>query len=661
MCGVAGFIPAQSMAPATLENLVLRMTSDLRHRGPDGQGSWVDPTGAVALGHRRLAIVDLSPTGAQPMLSAGGRYVIAFNGEIYNHRSLRAELGTLGAVFSGTSDTEVLLAGIEIWGLSETLARCTGMFAIALWDRLERRLQIARDRLGEKPLYVWRNSRGLAFASELTPLLEANNRDFSLDPTALALYLSYGYTPDRHCVVAGAYKLAPGTIETWALRPSGLVTEPEVLTYWCLDSSRYELPGSRQEVAQTLEAELSRAIGDQMIADVPVGAFLSGGWDSTAVTALTQALSSRPVRTFCVGFDDPRYDETPYARAIAGHLGTDHTELRISRRDLLEIVLDLPVIYDEPFADSSQIPAVAICREARRHVTVCLSGDGGDELFGGYNRYYWPGRLSRALAPWPRAMRRALGAALRGAERILPPAAISAAAAAVLPGRGPVQDAAGKLRKAAATLESDDPVALYLQLIHARSDARQLVPGWNGCDPGAARLKELMHGCAAFEAMTLWDIEHYLPGDNLTKVDRASMSVALEMRAPLLDHQVVGLARAIMKDFGEEPYRREPKWPLKDIVLARVPSKLMQRPKMGFSVPVGQWLRADLRDWVFDLVASPAAVLEGWLDLSTLKQELDDHDLGRRDASRSLWPVLALLAWGRHQLTKPDRSARVAA
>lgn len=642
MCGILGVIRVRPTAVEDLLGLGLRMGDRLAHRGPDDAGQWVSADGRVMLGHRRLSIVDLSPLGHQPMSSRSGRYQLVFNGEIYNHRQIRRDLSALGHDFRGSSDTEVLLAAIEQWGLEAAIRRCTGMFAIGVWDHEQSKLALVRDRLGEKPLYVQQVEGGLAFASELRPLLTARLAQ-SVDRNSIGLLMRYGYIPGSNCILEGAHKVPVATIETWALSDER-IEGPVRQQYWHPAAHGRAAPRDAGEAARTLESLLSEVVEDQRVADVPVGALLSGGVDSTVVTALMQSLHDRPVRTFCVSFGDAAYDEGPYAQRIAEHLGTDHTQVNVSEDELLDVVQCLPRVYDEPFADSSQIPMVLVSQAARCHVTVALTGDGGDEMFGGYNRYFWPERIQRKARAVPRAMRIGIGHTLTLLAEHLPSPVLSFIQQAFTSG-APIQDLRGKLKKAGIVLTSRDPVALYAELISYWSDPRLLVPSWDGEDIALQRLAACMETEGKFAGQTRWDIENYLAGDNLVKVDRASMAVALELRAPLLDHRVCEYARSIVDRFGFDAFEAQPKWPLKQILARRVPMALTERPKMGFSVPLATWLRAGLKDWAQRLIDDSGKLANGLLADGVLKNSWARHQSGRVDLSAQLWPVLMLLAW----------------
>ncbi len=642
MCGIVGLIRARPAAREDLLHLGRRMGDRLSHRGPDDAGQWVSGDGRVMLGHRRLSIVDLSALGHQPMGSRSERYQLVLNGEIYNHRQLRKELLNLGHGFRGSSDTEVLLAAIEQWGLEEAIPRCTGMFAIGLWDQQEAALTLVRDRLGEKPIYVQFVGDSAVFASELRALREARSQQ-SVDVNSVALLMRYGYVPDPHCILNDIHKVPAATIETWTLH-ADRIEGPRRQHYWNPASNGRLVPRHPGEAVWNLENLLCEVIEDQRVADVPVGALLSGGVDSTVVTALMQSSHDQPIRTFCVNFGDAAYNEGLYARKIAEHLGTDHTQVDVSEDELLDVVQRLPRVYDEPFADSSQVPMVLVSQAARRHVTVALTGDGGDELFGGYNRYYYPARIRRRFQAFPPAVRVGVGRTLGLVSEHLPKPALSLIQQIVASG-APIQDLRGKLRKAGLVLTSPDPVALYSQLISYWPDPGLLVPAWDGSDAGLLRLAACTEAAGGFAGQTLWDIENYLPGDNLVKVDRASMSVALELRAPLLDHRICEYARGMIERSGFDAFDAGPKWPLKQILARHVPYELTERPKMGFSVPLGAWLRAGLKDWALRLVDDVENLASDLLAVDVLRTTWDSHQSGKADLSSQLWPALMLLAW----------------
>ena len=586
MCGFAGFFKLGGMDEDRARSVVEAMTRSLMHRGPDDSGVWIDAGTGVALGHRRLAIIDLSPQGHQPMHSACTRFTIAFNGEIYNFKELRRDLEELGHCFRGHSDTEVMLAALVEWGLTEAVKRFNGMFAFALWDAQTRTLSLARDRAGEKPLYYCRYDGLLAFGSELKALYAHPGFRRDIDRDSVGLYFRQGYITAPQTPFRCVHKLPPGTVLQVSEREFGAADwVPQA--YWSARESFALAFGSRgtQEsvgnTAEELEALLLDAVRLRMVADVTLGAFLSGGIDSSLVVALMQAQSARPVRTFTVGFDDVKYDESGYAQAVARHLGTDHTELRVDGQDALAVVPRLAGIYDEPMSDASQIPTYLISALTRKHVTVSLSGDSGDELFGGYERYITAERTRSNLFRWPQPLRGLLAIPLQAGYR----------GRALLPRR--YQPFAGWVRKAAAILAAKEPAGLYSELLSRWQDTAGLVRG--SADPGAP-FSGLLTGLPRYpfqEEMMLLDFLTYLPDDILTKVDRASMAVSLETRIPFLDARVIEFA-----------WRLAPrckinagvgKWLLRKVLHKYVPPGLVERSKMGFGVPLGQWLRGPLQ------------------------------------------------------------------
>jgi len=638
MCGISGILDRrQRYGTQELAAHLRRMNKTLAHRGPDGDGIWTDPTAGIALGHRRLAIVDLSPTGVQPMHSADGRWVITYNGEIFNFGDLRTELARAGVQFRGTSDTEVMLEGFARWGVRETLARLVGMFAIALWDRKERTLWLVRDRLGVKPLYYACDGARLVFGSELKALRVAPGFAPSIDRDALVAYFRHANVPGAATIYRESHKLLPGMLLVWR---EG--SEPSTETYWSARAAaergraRWNASVDRDGAIETLDALLRDAVARRMVADVPLGAFLSGGIDSSTVVALMQAQSSRPVRTFTIGYDRTDYDEARHAAAVAGHLGTDHTELRVDPSHARDAIPLLPEMYDEPFADASQIPTYLVARMTRAHVTVALSGDGGDEVFAGYNRHVWASRLER-LVRLPHGLRRFAACALRTA----PAGLLEALLLPVPAARRPVRPAE-KAAKLAALLGADDARALYRELVSQWPDPAGLVPGAREAlgpadDPGIAEsIPEFG------PRMQLLDTLGYLPDDVLTKVDRATMAVALEARNPFLDHRVVEHAWTLPPEFKVRD--GEGKWILREVLSRYVPRGLFERPKMGFAVPVGEWLRGPLREWAEDLLAPAAIAADGILDPAPVARAWRAH-LDGADRAYRLWTVLMFRAW----------------
>lgn len=639
MCGIVGYI---SDSIAASETIVLAMAERLAHRGPDAAGAWADAAAGVALAHRRLSVLDLSEAGSQPMVSESGRYCITFNGEIYNHLHLRRALAETAAEpnWRGHSDTETLLACIEAWGLRKAVRQCVGMFALALWDRKERELHLARDRMGEKPLYYGVFGGAFAFASELKALRHAPGFDNPIDRDALALFMQFGYVPTPHSIYRGILKLLPGTVLSVSPKDIGSHRLPEPVAYWSVPGAARAGLGNpinnEPEALSALESALKEAVAAQMIADVPIGAFLSGGVDSSTVVALMQAQSSRPVQTFTVGFDEAGYDEAPHAAAVAKHLGTDHHEMRVSADDARAVIPRLPDLYDEPFADSSQIPTFLVCAAARSKVTVALSGDGGDELFGGYNRYFWGNRIWRRIGWLPFPVRRVLGKALQS----LPVAAWDALGGLA----GGVQrpgDKAHKLASRLQTIRVDDD--LYRSLVNEWPRNTQIV---RRVGQPMCRLDDrlLAQGIVIPEQrMMLWDMLTYLPDDILVKVDRAAMGVSLETRAPFLDHRLVELAWRL--PLHMKIRNGQGKWALRQILYRHVPRELIERPKAGFAIPVGEWLRGPLREWAEDLLAEQRLSVQGYLDATPIHIRWREHLSGRRDWTPSLWSVLMFQSW----------------
>lgn len=642
MCGITGFVGTASSAP---RETLRRMTDTLTHRGPDDGGSWIDETGTVALGHRRLSILDLSPAGHQPMVSASGRFVLVFNGEIYNHLEVRRELEREqpNVCWRGHSDTETLLAAVEAWGLDRALGRCAGMFALALWDRRERYLQLARDRAGEKPLYYGAQRGVLLFGSEIKALRAHPAFAGEVDRSVVALYLRHNYVPDPYSIYAGIWKLPPGTI--LEIDDQGKYGEP--VAYWSarkvLESGRtMPFAGSDLDALAELEDRLGGTVQAQMISDVPLGAFLSGGIDSSLIVALMQARSNRPVKTFTIGFEDDAYDEARYAREVARYLGTDHTELIVTPAETMAVVPRLPAMYDEPFADSSQIPTFLVCQLAKRHVTVSLTGDAGDELFGGYTRYALASRLWRTLSRVPRPVRRLTEALIKARSpgqwdtllrRVTP----------LLPAQLRVTHPGDKMHKGAALLALDSLPGVYRSLISHWSRPDLVC---RGVPEAPARLDTLMDdvsGLRAEEAMMYWDLITYLPGDILVKVDRAAMAVSLETRVPMLDHRVIDFAWSL--PFDMRIRSGESKWLLRQLLYRHVPRDLIDRPKMGFGVPIDSWLRGPLRDWAESLISAARLDGDGYFDVSAVRRRWSEHLTGRRNWAYSLWNVLMFQAW----------------
>ncbi|RDE51179.1 MAG: asparagine synthase (glutamine-hydrolyzing) [Candidatus Accumulibacter meliphilus] len=636
MCGITGQFNGSKRHQ--LERTVAMMAATLYRRGPDDGGVWVDEAVGIALGHRRLSILDLSPAGHQPMASSCGRFVIAFNGEIYNHLELRGRLK--GQDWRGHSDTETLLACFAAWGIEKTLERAVGMFAIALWDRETCTLTLARDRIGEKPLYYGWQGDTLLFGSELKALKAHPAFKAEIDRGALALLLRHNYVPAPYSIYEGIHKLPAGTY--LQLQPGQRDAEP--VAYWSLAEVAERgmaspFSGSDEDALNRLEQHLGAAVRNQMVADVPLGALLSGGLDSTAITALMQANSSRPVRSFTIGFDEREYDEATHARAVAAHLGTDHTELRLSGSDALALVPQMPSMYDEPFADSSQLPTHLVMKLARQHVTVALSGDAGDELFGGYNRYFLAPKVWRRVGWMPLPLRRAMGAGLTA----LPSEMINRLAGPLARRAGIAHpgDKAHKLGRRLRAMRSMDD--LYVSLVSEWPDAESMVVGGfmppNLLDERARwpRLADPVARMMALDGLT------YLPDDILVKVDRAAMAVSLETRAPFLDRDLIEFAWSLPMHMKIRD--GQGKWLLRRLLDRYVPGELVERPKMGFGIPLDAWLRGPLRDWAESLLAEDRLRREGYLKPAPIRAAWKAHLAGQASYGYRLWSVLMFQAW----------------
>ena len=640
MCGIAGLLdPGRRSTGDVLDVLARDMVQALHHRGPDAHGVWTEPEAGIALGHARLSIIDLSAAGSQPMASASGRYVLSYNGEVYNAAELRVELEHEGHRFRGHSDTEVIVEGFAAWGVPETIERLIGMFAFAVFDRKEKVLTLVRDRLGIKPLYWGRLDGRVAFASELKAFAPLPGFPPEIDRDALASYLCSGCVPAPASIYRGISKLEPGTM--LKVRADGVV---RTHTYWsALDvavrGQSLPMKADEAEAVAELEALLTDAVTRRMVADVSLGVFLSGGIDSSTVAALMQANAQTPVRSFSIGFHEQAYNEADAAKAVAHHLGTDHTELYVSAEEAQSVVPKLPQIYDEPFADVSQIPTFLVSEMTRKHVTVALSGDGGDELFAGYNRYTQGLSLAKALrrlpGPLPDAVSQMISLASPSTWDSL---------FAILPAGMRPRQAGDKLHKLAAVLAADAG-DYYRVLISPWAEAWGLVNGT--ARPEFAPFAEAVRG--RFKTELAWmqyaDMVTYLPDDVLTKVDRASMAVSLEVRVPLLDHRVVEFAWRLPEEFKIRD--GQGKSLLRQLLCKYVPKKLVERPKMGFGVPIDAWLRGPLKDWASDLLDPDAMGQAGFLDPAPIHAKWAEHLSGRRDWQHFLWNVLMFEAWRR--------------
>ena len=648
MCGIGGFLRADGLAAAAAQADLEAMAAVLVHRGPDGHGFWTDAAAGIALCHRRLAIVDLSPLGAQPMRSASGRFTITFNGEIYNHRQLRAELSGRGFSFRGGSDTEVLLAAIEEWGVSGALQRSRGMFALGLWDTRERVLWLARDRFGEKPLYYGSFGGVCVFGSELKALRRHSAWSTDIDRDALALLLQYDFIPAPHTIFERVRKVRPGCL--LEIRAEGGAVRAKEHEYWrpsaVTAASQPVDPRAGEVALERVSAALEDSIRLQMVADVPVGAFLSGGIDSSLVVALMQRASSQPVRTFSIGFEEQAFNEAPFARRIAAHLGTRHTELIVRSRDALEVIPQLAGIYDEPFADSSQIPTFLVSKLARRDVTVALSGDAGDELFGGYPRYSQVRNRWRTLQRVPAALRGPAAAMLASIPHwALPSATAPLRAVLRLAGR---RDVAERMQERAHVLGARSLPQLYDAMTSFWQPAARFVIGARR----ACTVDGLLHGEDALAHMMYTDTVRYLPDDILVKVDRAAMAVSLETRVPLLDTEVARAAWSIPTSVHVADGRG--KWVLRQLLERYVPREMFERPKSGFAIPLDRWLRGELKDWANALLDGSRLRREGHFTPAPIERRWRQHLRGETNWSFHLWGVLMFQSW----LEELDRTPR---
>jgi asparagine synthase (glutamine-hydrolysing) len=651
MCGIVGFLynGRVDMSAGQCRDIALKMAHAIAYRGPDDFGVWVDEYSGVGLAHRRLSVIDLSPAGHQPMVSQGGRFVMVFNGEIYNHLEMRDVLESERAapVWKGHSDTETLLAAIEAWGLENTLRRARGMFGLGLWDRQLRCFTLARDRIGEKPLYYGMVGSSFVFASELKAVRAVPGATLETEAGALALMLRYGYVPSPWSIYRGIFKLPAGAF--LKVSADGSFGEPEV--WWdfgalIASEERQRRCWGDEEAVDELESLLGAAVGEQMVADVPLGALLSGGIDSSLVVALMQARSERQVRTFTIGFSEGDYNEAEHAARVASHLGTEHTELKVTPQQALDIIPKLPHIYDEPFADASQIPTALVCALTRRYVTVCLSGDAGDELFGGYNRYLWASSLWSRIKGIPKGARSGFAAAIsavpapaynRGAEWL----------GSMLPIRWRLNNPGDKLHKLAEVFAASTQEALYGDLV---SQWRRPLPLRGVIEPATMmaderrwpHLKEFDERMMALDTMT------YLPDDILVKVDRAAMAASLETRVPFLDERVIKFAWSLPLHMKLRHGRG--KWILRQLLHRHVPVALFERPKQGFGVPIEHWLRGPLREWAEDLLSPQALSGDELLDAAAIRAMWDKH-LSGRNVQYALWGVLMYQAWKRQWMS----------
>jgi len=646
MCGISGFLETSlRFGDQSLHAMALEMVNTLHHRGPDDSGTWADAASGIALGHRRLAIIDLSPEGHQPMHSSCGRYVISFNGEVYNFKGLRNELEALGHTFRGHSDTEIMLAAISQWGILPAVKRFNGMFAFALWDRRERLLHLVRDRLGEKPLYYGWMGKTFLFGSELKALRAHPHFRNVLSRDALALYLRHNYVPAPYSIYKGILKVLPATIVT--IRPSNSEGSPQITPYWSVREAAERgaaepFRGSAKEAVACLDELLRDAVKIRMEADVPLGAFLSGGVDSSTIVSLMQAQSSRPVQTFTIGFHEAAYNEAHDAKTVARHLGTAHTELYVTPEEAMAVIPRLPALYDEPFSDCSQIPTFLVSELARRQVTVSLSGDGGDELFGGYTRYFWTQDIWSKIRRMPKGFRQVLASALTA----IPPQVWKTALETISPVLPPhirQRNPADKLRKLTEILAAENPEAMYVQLISHWKDPTAVVIE-SSEPPTTLTDKSQWAELPDFRLRMMYlDMMTYLPDDILVKVDRASMGVSLEGRIPYLDHRVIEFAWRL--PLSMKVHDGQGKWILRQILYQYVPKEMVERPKMGFGVPIDSWLRGPLHEWAESLLDEKVLRDQGYFDPIPIRQLWAEHLSGRHNREYLLWDVLMFQAW----------------
>jgi len=658
MCGFAGYLTSESLESYNMISIIKSMSHELIHRGPDDQSSWVDANSGIAMGFCRLAILELSPAGHQPMISNSGRYVITFNGEIYNHKELRERIMSHSSerfAWSGDSDTETILAAVELWGIKETLQACVGMFSIALWDKKEKILTLARDRFGEKPLYYGMVNHSMIFASELKSFKKFPNFNNKISKYSLRKFLQYNYVPTPLSIYEDVYKLEPGSYTQFSIQNSE-IKQINYKKYWSLEkaiiNSKENIFNSESDAIKEIEMILERSIKNQMQSDVPLGAFLSGGVDSSLIVSIMQKISDTPIKTFTVGFEESSFDESPYARDIAAYLGTEHTEVFVSPHEVRSVIPKLPLIYDEPFADSSQIPTYLVCKVAQKDVTVALSGDAGDELFGGYNRYFWGPSLWKKLSFFPFFIRKFFSKLIN-----LIPGFIWLLFENIINFFLPAHKGINRLHEKIAKLGSrldwirslDD---LYFSLVSEWHNCPDLVINLNDTnvkltnnfiqieDDSNARNLDLVQPA---ERMMYQDLTSYLQDDILCKVDRAAMATSLETRIPFLDHNLFKLSWRI--PLNMKINRTTGKNILRKVLYKNVPKKLIERPKAGFSLPIGSWLKGPLKDWAEDLLSPERIKREGFLNSKYIQIAWNEHQNGKSDNTYKLWSVLMFQAW----------------
>lgn len=645
MCGLAGFIDSRGLSSDRALGIGSLMGKAIKHRGPDDSGVWFDCTEGVVMAHQRLSIIDLSKAGRQPMASASGRYVISFNGEIYNHQKLRRELETKGAnpVWRGYSDTETLVALFDTYGIAKTLNKLIGMFAISIWDCEEKSLYLARDRIGEKPLYYGEQNNIKFFSSELKSILAHPEFIPDINRDALSLFMQHGYVPHPYSIFKNISKLRPGCFVNLSnfSTPISYWSLSNVISQNCLEKQSWQ---SNKDILYNVEANLANVVGSQMQSDVPIGSFLSGGVDSTLITSMMQQHSSSPIKTFSIGFEDENFNEAPYARAIAKQIGTCHFEHYVSENQLMDVVPKLSHIYDEPFADSSQIPTFLISQIASKELSVALTGDGGDELFGGYNRYTWGASIWSKTKFLPSNIRMLISYLLKLAK----PQKIDQAVSPmfnVLPKSLVYSKVGMKVSKIASILASDSDLEVYRNLVSTWSNPTDIVLNSADIDIFSYKLERYEGSGDLKMVMMYLDMLTYLPDDILVKVDRAAMGVSLETRVPFLDKRIVELAMHIPIDMKIR--NGIGKWCLRKILYGRVPKALVERPKMGFGAPIGQWLKGPLRDWAEDLLDESELIRSGYLNASLVRSRWEEHIDGKNNWEYHIWNILMFEAWRR--------------
>ncbi|OED36845.1 asparagine synthase (glutamine-hydrolyzing) [Chromatiales bacterium (ex Bugula neritina AB1)] len=637
MCGIAGIINSTAQSPERLRNLATKMATAINHRGPDGDGIWTDADNRVALAHKRLSIVDLTPSGAQPMISHCGNYIMVYNGEVYNATEIAAELRKTGTIFRGTSDTEVILGAIAQWGLNETIEKLIGMFSLALWDIRTKTLTLVRDRLGIKPLYWSFVNDTFIFASELKALLHHPVCPREVNKGAISSYLQKCYINGPDSIYCGVHKLLPGHLLTLVSGKS-----PKIREFWSMSNvaksgTDNQFDGSIEEAEAHLEALVKSATSMRMLSDVPLGAFLSGGVDSSLVAALMQHESSKPIKTFSIGFEDSQFNEAPHAAEVAKHLGTDHTELYVTPQNAMDVIPNLHTIFDEPFSDPSQIPTYLLCKMTRQHVTVALSGDGGDELFTGYERYFTVNNNS-AILKQPRIIRNTGARILNSISPVW-----ANRMRTILPGRVSHLLAGHKIHRIPPALRDGQLATLYQSTLAHYSQPNNLMLSDEEIDDPVYQQAQSIKFKDSFSLMQFIDTLDYLPGDILTKLDRTSMATSLEARVPLLDHRIVEFAWTLPQIY--KAGNGEGKRILKNVLYKHVPRNLIERPKMGFGVPIGQWLRGPLNSWAEDLLSHDSLKSTGILDPNIIRKHWNQHKKHQVNWEYHLWDVLNLQSW----------------